>query len=35
MYLDLSEFNIDSFIVLKTILRHLGHPNVFGVVIGA
>ena len=31
----LSESNLDSFIVLKIILRHLRRPNVFGLVNGA
>ena len=33
--MDLSESNLDSFIVLKIILRHLGRPNFFGLVNGA
>ena len=35
MSLDLSESNLDGFIVLKVILRPSGHPNVVGSVIGA
>ena len=30
MKLDLSESNLDGFIVLKVIIRPLGHPKVVG-----
>ena len=33
--INLSGSNLDSFIVLEIFIRHLGYPNVFGLVIGA